>query len=43
MPSAGHAVLGNGPAGPEKLPWTTAVINEAMRQSYEHLRGLGLR
>jgi cytochrome P450 len=25
------AVLGNGPADPEKLPWTTAVISEAMR------------
>ena len=26
-----NAVLGNGPADPEKLPWTTAVISEAMR------------
>jgi cytochrome P450 len=25
------AVLGDGPADPEKLPWTTAVISEAMR------------
>jgi cytochrome P450 len=25
------AVLGNGAADPEKLPWTTAVISEAMR------------
>ncbi len=25
------AVLGNGPADPDQLPWTTAVISEAMR------------
>jgi cytochrome P450 len=25
------AVLGDGPADPDKLPWTTAVISEAMR------------
>ena len=25
------AVLGDGPANPEELPWTTAVISEAMR------------
>ncbi len=25
------AVLGDGPADPDKLPWTTAVVSEAMR------------
>jgi cytochrome P450 len=25
------AVLGDGPVGPDKLPWTTAVVSEAMR------------
>jgi cytochrome P450 len=26
------AVLGDGPADPDKLPWTSAVVSEAMRQ-----------